>query len=270
VLRRLAEHLGILLLGLPLTGCFGGENHWAHYAGGGMFDAGPPAMSPDGSTVIYATPCSGRGDIVRVNRDGTGRAILAGSDDFEAHPIYSLDGKKIIYVREHDGDRHIWIMNGDGTGQTPLTSGRVMDDLVGFSADGSKILFDRSLRTGGRGRFPEPYSMRIDGQGLKRSTANPAGLVKDGMATPDGTRIYFTSHPYAHDLCVKNADGTGERIIPTLPGYKLPPQLSHDGRTLLLGVYTGNKRHPDVALIDMETEKVLRLLSEDCGSERSP
>ena len=257
-----------LLALLPLlTGCFSGEDHWAHYEGGGMFDAGTPDMSPDGSAVVYSTPCSGRGDIVRVNRDGTKRMKLTGTEDYEAHPIYSPDGTRIAYVREHAGERHIWAMNADGTGQRQLTSGRVMDDLAGFSADGSRILFDRSLDTGGNGRFPEPYSMLTDGKDLKRSTSRPEALVKDEVATLDGKRIYFLSKPYAQELCVRNADGTGERVVPAPRGYKLFPRLSRDGKTLLLGVYTKDNRYPAIALIDVSTDQVLGLLSEDCDSE---
>ena len=81
VLRARAGHLWLLPLLLLLMGCFSGDDSWAHYEGGGMFQAGPPVLSPDGSAVVFATPCSGRGDIVRVNRDGTGRVRLAASED---------------------------------------------------------------------------------------------------------------------------------------------------------------------------------------------
>jgi Tol biopolymer transport system component len=244
-----------------------GEDSWAHYQGGGLFDPGTPTLSPDGTAIVYATPCSGRGDIVRVNRGGTGRVRLAGSEDYEAHPVFSPDGSRIAYVREHGGDRHIWVMNVDGTGHTQVTTGHVMDDLVGFSADGSQIFFDRSLHTGGGGKEAEPYSVRADGTDLKRTSARPEGLVKDGVATPDGKRIYVVSRPYAQELLIRSADGTGERVLPAPRGYKLPPRLSRDGRTLLFGVYTGDKRHPDVVLIDVAKEQVVGQFSEDCEGE---
>src|SRR4051812_28053178 len=76
-----------------LTGCPGGpgalvggygEDSWAHYAGGGMFNGGTPSMSPDGAAVVFSTPCSGHGDVVRVGRDGSGRVRLTKTDDYEA------------------------------------------------------------------------------------------------------------------------------------------------------------------------------------------
>lgn len=263
------------LLAFIVTGCIGGngEDHWTHYEGGGMFVTDSPSMSPDGSTVVFSSPCSGRGDVVRVNRDGTGRVKLTGTDDYEASPIYSPDGAKIAYVREHAGDRHIWIMNADGTGQKPLTSGRVMDDLVGFSADGSRILFLRSLPTGGLGKFAEPYVMRTDGKELGPRVEKPEGVVKDGgVASPDGKRIFSVTPPYARDLCVRNVDGARERVIAAPKGYKTLPRLSPDGTTLLSFLYSkGDKRVPDVVvLVDVSRMEVVGLLSVDCERERAP
>jgi len=262
-----------------LAGCNGGsgkligdhgEDHWVHYKNGGMFFGGTPSMSPDGSRVLFCTPCSGRGDVVQINRDGTGAVKLAGTSDYEADPIYSPDGARIAYVREHDGDRHIWIMNSDGTGQTQLTFGHLMDDLVCFSADGSQILFDRSLHIRGGGRFAEPYVMRSDGGNVERRLEKPAGIVKDGVASPDGKRMYYTSRPYARELCVSNADGSGERVLPAPGGYKTPPRLSPDARTLLICVYTRGQRKPNIALLDVASEEVVALIPDGCETERTP
>lgn len=259
-----------------LTGCNGGpgglvggygEDSWAHFEGGGIFDGGTPSMSPDGTTLVYSSPCSGRGDVVRVNRDGTGRVKLAGSDDYEAHPIYSPDGARIAYVREHAGDRHIWSMNSDGTGKTQLTFGGVLDDIGEFSPDGSRIHFDRSQQTGGGGRFPKPYVMQSDGKSLRPRPVKPESVVKDGVASPDGKHIYFVSRPYARDLCVRDADGARERILPAPDGYKTVPRFSPDGRTLLIGVLTKGQRMTHIALIDVTREEVAGVLRDDCGAE---
>ncbi len=56
-----------LLFVWTFAGCHGGEDSWAHYQGGGNFSSGPPSWSPDGSKIVFSTPCSGHGDIVRVS-----------------------------------------------------------------------------------------------------------------------------------------------------------------------------------------------------------
>lgn len=286
---------------LPLLiGCIGNgdkEDSWSHYKAGGLFLAGTPSVSPDGSKIVFSSPRSGRGDIVRVNRDGSGRVTLAGSDDFEAVPVYSPDGTKIAYVREKQGDRHIWIMNSDGSRNLQLTFGRVLDDLVDFSPDGSGILFDRSVPTGGNGRSLKSYFMRVDGSGLQ---PRPAGVVERGKTSHDGKtliqsvydgasksyeiisadregsgrrlmgkgiypvyspdyrHIFYCSSPYASDLCVMDADGARSRVVPTPPGTKTAPRVS--GKVLSLGVYIREEREPSVILVDIDNIEVLNVL----------
>lgn len=281
-----------------LAGCYG-EDHWSHYKGGGLFVAGGPSISPNGSAIIYSTPSSGYGDIVRISPDGTGLVKLTDSDDVEFQPIYSPDGTKIVYARENDGVRHLWIMDEDGANHRQLTYGNVLDDIVDFSLDGSQILFDRSPASRGFGRFTEPYTIGIDGHHLQR---RPAGVVARSTVSTDGNTcitslyddasksrqiwvldrnganrrllgkgsspvysrhgnmIFYLSEPYAQNLMSMNKDGTLVGVIPTLQGYKTPPRISENGKVLVLGVFHGERRTQDIVVLDAENYKIIKVI----------
>jgi TolB protein len=102
-------------------------------------------MSPDGSTIVYASPRSGRGDIYRVERDGSNLVRLTDDPNYEGDPQYSADGKRIVFIRETVGVGHIWIMDADGSNQHQLTAGAEYDHGPSFSRDGSKIVFTRRM-----------------------------------------------------------------------------------------------------------------------------
>ena len=137
------RYLASLLLVIA-SGCDSGEDSWAHYQRQHIWNGGSPSVSPDGRSVVFSSPSSGRGDIYCVAREGLTR--LTRSEEFEAQPFYSPSGDMISYVRESGGWRHVWVMGADGSNQTQVTTGSVLDDLVGFSPDGRKIYFIRARR----------------------------------------------------------------------------------------------------------------------------
>ncbi len=109
-------------------------------------------MSPDGSTIVFSSPRSGRGDIYQIDRDGENRIRLTDSPLFETDPLYSPDGTTIAFSRESNGIRHIWLMDPDGSNQRQLTSGKFLDDVGSFSPDGSELGIMRSPLSYGMGR----------------------------------------------------------------------------------------------------------------------
>jgi len=194
--------LALLLVGLAVcvafviyvVPMFYGTGRWEHYRSGGSFIGGSPSMSPDGSTIVYASPRSGHGDIYRVNRDGSNTLRLTANPDCEADPRYSPDGSKIVFVREEDNVGHVWIMNADGSGQQQLTNDPGDDNTPSFSTDGTQIVFMRYVRRSRfedhSGRNAEIYTINSDGMGETRLTNNQDS---DGPASfsPAGDHLVF-------------------------------------------------------------------------------
>ena len=281
------------LFGLPASGCGDG---FSAYEGGGHYAAGPPSISPDDATIVYSSPRSGRGDIYRVGRDGTGDRRLTLTDDFETQPAYSPDGRRIVYLREVGGYSHLWVMDADGSNQSALTSGRTYDLSCQFSADGKSILFDRSPPTGGLGLTLKPCRLDVATKQVRdrgADEARPGQLSPDGKTrlveradgknpdlwaepvgggagkrlgpaqsavySPDGRRIFHLGPGYDYPLRVMDADGSNIRPITAPSHVKDGPVLSPDGKFVLVGCY-GAERVPAIHVIrtdDLSTERVI-------------
>ncbi len=112
--------------------------------------------------------------------------------------------------------------------------------------------------------------MRIDGTNVEPRVENRNTAEIGAVSSADGKRIFFLSRPYARDLCVKDSDGTNERVIAVAGGNKQAPKISPDGNTLLVGIFTkGNRRMTDLVFVDTTTLEVVGTISDDCDVERS-
>src|ERR1700676_4995687 len=75
------------------------SSRWGRYLAGGSFIGGHPAMSPDGDSIVYASPRSGNGDIYKFSRTTKRTVRLTASAEYEGDPQFSPDGTKIAFVR---------------------------------------------------------------------------------------------------------------------------------------------------------------------------
>ena len=220
---------GVLIAGVLAVGCDPwstggyGEDSWAHFAGGGVFPASSGSMSPDGSTVIYASPRSGNGDIFVVGRNDAGERRLTHSGDYEAFPIYTPDGKQIVYVRETERRRHVWIMNADGSAPRQLTFGEVLDDLQDLSSDGKYLIINRSSATRGGGKEVCAYLFNMSAPEKKE-----VRIGRYACFGPDGKAIAYTPVDRSNEVWLREEIGSPPRFIAsgTLPTF------STDGKTI--------------------------------------
>lgn len=237
----LASGVFILIVALVRTLFFpllGGR--WDRYYFGGNFIGVRPSFSPDGSSVIYASPRTGNGDIYIFNLLKGASLRLTTNDYYEGDPSFSPDGKRVVYVRELNDVGHIWIMNADGTCQQQLTHTSNYDHGPAFSPDGRSIVFTRQMRNlkfrPGTAASAELYTMNSDGSEQTRLTDN---TKSDWQASysPDGKKLVFSSG--LCELRAMNRSGSMSQLL----GSGSSPSFSPDGNRIVYisGKYGGRE-----------------------------
>jgi Tol biopolymer transport system component len=112
-----------------------------------------PAWSPDGSRLVFTSPCRGRGDFLdgaysdsslfMMNADGTGIKQLMNVPGADFDPDWSPDGKKIAFTSLRDGNKQIYTLDVDSLAVTRLTNldVNIENSEPGWSPDGKKIAY---------------------------------------------------------------------------------------------------------------------------------
>jgi Tol biopolymer transport system component len=112
-----------------------------------------PSLSPDMSTVVFATTTSPRGDTDRaiqtVNADGSELTTLfdvVGA--YDSAPAWSPDGTKIAFESNSNADganperdMEVWVMNADGSQPVQLTHNALHDEGPAWSPDQTMLAY---------------------------------------------------------------------------------------------------------------------------------
>jgi Tol biopolymer transport system component len=204
---------------------------------------GEPALSPDGTTIAYASAptASGARDIWIMKVDGSAKTQLTTNDGPDERPTWSADGSRIAYTsirKSVSPTADIWSMKGDGTDQVRLTTANGADFEPNWSRDGTRIVFV-SFRDGNE----EIFVMNANGTGQAQLTFT-SGNVRNGAPTwsNDGLRIAFASNrkPNSSSTTINNFDiysvvaanpATITRLTTTTES-DTAPSWSRDGRRI--------------------------------------
>ncbi len=178
----------ILFVALPSTS-LRADDSWKHYENGGSLVTSSPTVSRDGGVLVYATPCSGHGDIYSIKRGADTPVRLTNNIAFDASPFITPDAKRIVYCREDKEYSHIWIMNTDGSFQTRLTSGEFHDQPLAVSPNGRHLIFIRGVDSPDTPRLATAYVMRID-----KLPALPVRVGVGAIFTPDSRRVVYAKN----------------------------------------------------------------------------
>lgn len=112
-----------------------------------------PAMSPDGTRIVFRSDRAGEPDIWVMGSDGSSPVNLTpGTGVWESAPAWSPDGRRIAFERvglpgDPDVDSavfktdEIWTMAADGSGQRRLTDNAAHDEGPAWSPDGTQLVF---------------------------------------------------------------------------------------------------------------------------------
>lgn len=174
------------------------------------------------------------------------RQITFGGENAEAY--FSPDGEWLTFQSTRDGracDQQ-YVMRVDGTGLKRISDGRGKTTCGWFLPDGKRLFFGSSTAhdstcppkpdpsagyVWGLDRF-DIYTVNRDGTDLKRLT-NYDVYTAEGVLSPDGTRIVFTSLKDGDlEIYTMNVDGTDVKRLTNTPGYDGGAWWSPDGKRI--------------------------------------
>jgi Tol biopolymer transport system component len=158
-----------------------------------------PSWSPDGSQIVFISPCERRGEFFEneyresslyvINVDGTGLRNLTTVPGSDFDPAWSPDGMQIAFTSVRDGYKQIYVLDVNSLGITRLTNtaSDIESSQPSWSPDGNMIVY--TVRRVGAYQI---WAMTATGE-------ENIQLVRSGQAlwdfspdwSPDGQTIYF-------------------------------------------------------------------------------
>ncbi len=219
-----------------------------------LTDFGPPALSPDGTTLLVDAldAKSGQRQIYAVDRTDPGRVTpLTASADDSAHPSWRPDGNAIVFESTRGGKSDIYTMQSDGTGVTLLTPGPGENFYPSYSPDGTRILFESTREE------PQRAIYTMDAQGgLITRISTPGKIFDDRQPrwSPNGQQIAFISNRDRDDegfeVYVQRLDGTETRRLTNFDdGTAGGPSWSADGKQIAF--FSDREGTNDIYVVDV-------------------
>jgi TolB protein len=170
-----------------------------------------PAISPDGSKVLFASPFDGNQDIFMINLDGSGIVNLTQSEVDENTPAWSPDGRRIAFSGKRvGGQSDIWVINRDGSGLERLTDHPNVDTYPAWSPDGTKIAF-ASTRDDPKNSRPDIYILDLETREVRNMTNTPLMDENFPAWSRDGAWLAFTRFTTNSEIFIIPSAG-GEAI----------------------------------------------------------
>ncbi|MCC6299256.1 MAG: serine/threonine-protein kinase [Anaerolineales bacterium] len=112
-----------------------------------------PAWSPDGSLLVFVSPCRARAEfyenfyssssLYAVNPDGTELRSLTVIPGADFDPAWSPDGERIAFASQRDGQKEVYILTVNSGAVTRLTTSPlgVENTQPSWSPDGKRIVY---------------------------------------------------------------------------------------------------------------------------------
>jgi len=237
-----------------------------------------------------------KGEVYKMNIDGTNQTRITHNDAWDFTPKSSVDGKKIVYTSAKDWlISNVYIMNPDGSNLSDLANG----EHPTFSNNNSKIIYNTSglvgiMNTDGSNKkiltswadsifstlgqdFPvqfssddqrilfisnrsnnyDIYSMNIDGSNVKLLT-NSNGYDGSCSYSPDNSQIVFTSYRNGKgQIYIMHNDGNNQVQLTTTSEFNINPSFSPNGKEIVFISYRDNQTEVYKMDIDGSNQKRL-------------
>ena len=240
---------------------------------------GFPALSPDGEKIVFdSNRLRAEGepfntsDLFVMNTDGTGQTLLIRGSS----ATWSPDSKKIAFHASASGkgqpikpdpgaatnDNDIFVMNVGDFLKNRARPGNItnspaaIDDDPDWSHKGQKIVFTSHAVTDNHTNSvtAEIYVIDADGTGKPARLTNNAEEERAPSWSPDGKRIVFCCRRGGPDfeICVMNADGTGQVQLTDNTIGDLTPSWSPDGKKIVFHRRVGGRGQFQLFLINAD------------------
>jgi len=243
------------------------------------YSDGFPALSPDGKRIVFDSNRQrtekepfNTSDLFVMNTDGTGQTPLVRGSS----ATWSPDGRKIAFHSSASGtgqpinslpgaatsDSDIFVLNVDDfikkrpRPQNLTNNPAAIDDDPDWSPGGQKIVFTSHAVTDNTDNHvtAEIYVINADGRGKPTRLTNNAEEERAPSWSPDGKRIVFCCRRGGPDfeICVMNADGTGQVQLTENTIGDLTPSWSPDGKTIVFHRRVGQRGQFQLILINAD------------------
>src|SRR6266516_1741481 len=240
---------------------------------------GFPALSPDGTRIVFdsnrlrtAGEPFNTSDLFVMNTDGTGQTPLTRGSS----ATWSPDGKSIAFHASASGkgqpikpdpgaatnDNDIFVLNVDdflkhGARPKNITNNpAAIDDDPDWSPDGHKIVFTSHAVTDNpvNSATAEIYVIDANGTGTPTRLTNNTEEERAPAWSPDGKRIVFSCRRGGPDfeICVMNADGTGQVQLTDNDVPDLTSSWSPDGRKIVFHRRAGGRGQFQLFLLNAD------------------
>jgi TolB protein len=243
------------------------------------YSDGFPALSPDGRRIVFDSNRLRAGgepmnisDLFVMNADGTGQTSLTRGSS----ATWSPDGRRIAFHASASGkgqpinslpgaattDSDIFVMNVDDFLQKRIRPTNItknpaaVDDDPDWSPRGRQIVFTSHAVTDNTDNHvtAEIYLIDADGTGKPVRLTNNAEEERAPSWSADGKRIVFMCRRGGSDfeICVMNADGTGQMQLTDNMIGDLTPSWSPDGKKIVFHRRVGGRGQFQLFLINAD------------------
>ena len=198
-----------------------------------------PAISPDGSTIVFAY----KGDIYSVPSQGGEARQLTTNAAFDSYPIWSPDGKKIAFASNREGSMDVYVINANGGAPTRLTTNSGSELPVAYK-DNDHVLFSANVMPTAQSNlfasreFSQVYEVSTQGGRpklysvlpMENISINAKGqvLYHDCKGYEDKWRKHHTS-PITRDIWM--LDGGKYQKLTSFKGEDRNPVWAQDGQS---------------------------------------
>lgn len=238
-----------------------------------------PALSPDGSVVVFQSNRSGQWQLYTMRPDGSQIKQLTNVDYGAFGPSWSPNGREIAFSGNPAENPEIFVMNADGSNIRRLTTDPADDSHPHWTSDGARIVFNSSRTTPpGEKEQDDIFSIRPDGSDLRRHT-RCGTICTYGSFSPDMKHLVYrkvTNTPGMNwdlsnaarnsEVFVADADGGNEVNVSNSAAFDGWPAWSPDGKII---AFASNRAGPanvgHVWLVSPDGSNVRRLTEGTSG-----
>lgn len=150
-----------------------------------------PALSPDGSRVVFVQAQGGQPDLYIKQHNTETPLQLTDDNGYEAHPAWSPNGSTIAFARSDSGQVGLYSVPAIGGTARKLVDVASGVSGLAWSPDGALLIFAQRIVAGGPYHL---FQLRLSDLRMEPLTEAPSQHIGDlnPAFSPDGTTLAFT------------------------------------------------------------------------------